>query len=73
MVSTCNSTDIHPTPEGTKPRDHVISSRACVAKMTYYDVSYRFLFIFLEDLVLLLPFFIHKELSVSDMALCTFS
>ena len=24
MVS--NSTDIHPTPEGTKPRDHVISS-----------------------------------------------
>ena len=28
-----NSTDIHPTPaEGTKPRDHVISSRAQVAK-----------------------------------------
>lgn len=26
MVS--NSNDIHPTPEGTKLRDHVISSRA---------------------------------------------
>ena len=62
MVS--NSTDIHPTPEGTKPRDQVISSRAHVAKIVDYEVSYCFLF------VLLLPFFIHKEQSVSEMALC---
>ena len=41
-----NSTDIHPTPEGTKPRDHVLSSRAHVAKMADYEVSYHFLFIF---------------------------
>ena len=50
MVS--NSTDIHPTPEGT------------VAKMTDYEVSCRFLFIFLQVLVLSLPFFIHIKLSI---------
>ena len=45
MVS--NSTHINPTlAEGTKPRDHVISSRAHVAKMAGYEVSYRFLFVF---------------------------
>ena len=57
MVS--NSTDIHPILEGT------------IAKMADYQVSCSFLF-FLEDLVLLLPFFIHIKLSVSEMASCTF-
>ena len=41
-----NSTGIHTTPEETKPRDHVISSRGHVAKMADYEVSYCFLFVF---------------------------
>ena len=44
MVSSSN--DIHPTPEGTKLRDHVISSGAHVAKTADYEVSCHFLFVF---------------------------
>ena len=62
MVS--NSTDIHPTPEGTKLRDHVTSSRAPGCK----DGG----FLFFRGFVLLLPFFIHLKLSVSEIASCKF-
>ena len=59
MVS--NSLDIHSSR---------ISSRAhkVVAKIAEYEVSCCFLFIFLKDLVLLLPFCIHIKLLVSEIA-----
>ena len=59
-----NSTDIHPTPEGTKLRDRVTSSRAPGRK----DGE----FLFFRGFVLLLPFFIHIKLSVSEIASCKF-
>ena len=41
MVSSSN--DIHPTPEGTKLRDHVISSGAHVAKTAEIHIYPKFL------------------------------
>ena len=38
--------------------------------MAQYEVSCRFLFVFLDNLLLSLPFFIHKKLSISEKASC---
>ena len=62
MIS--NYTDIHPTPEGQKLRDHVTSSRAHGRKHGG--------FLFFRGFVLLLPFFIQIKQSVSEIASCTF-
>ena len=64
MVS--NITDVHPTPEGTTPKDHVISSRAHGTKMADYEVGSRFLFLGS------CPFIINLCVMLSEMASCTF-
>ena len=70
MVS--NSTDIHPTPEGTKLRDQVTSSRATWSQRWPTMRWVATFFLFFRGFVLLLPLFIHIKLSVSEMASCTF-
>ena len=69
MVS--NSTDIHPTPEGTKLRDQVTSSRATWSQRWPTMRWVATFFLFFRGFVLLLPFFIHIKLSVSEIASCT--
>ena len=45
------STDTHPTPEGTKPRDHVISSQAHGRKNGRLSGVLPLSFYILDDLV----------------------
>lgn len=66
------STDIHPTPEGTKLRDHATSSRAHGRKRWRTMRWVATFFLFFRGFVHLLRFFIHIKLSVSEIASCTF-